>query len=69
MMYVQCSLISDCLVDVRWLPEKFAKIGQSIIVKETGRAWVVRNTYSKANEKQVIQMRDLHKHHRKGTDI
>lgn len=69
MFYVQCGLVSGSFIDVRWIPEKLAKVGKSIIVKETGMEWFVERTYGRANEKEVIEMRDLHKHHRKGTDI
>jgi len=69
MMYVQCSLVSGSLIDVRWIPEKLAKVGKSIVVKDTKVEWRVEAIYSKTDEKSVITMRDLHKHHRKGTDI
>lgn len=69
MFYVQCKLVSGSFLDVRWIPQKLAKKGKSIIVKETGMEWRVEETYGKAHEQQVIEMRDLHKHHRKGTDI
>lgn len=69
MMYVQCKLVCGSFFDTRWIPEKFAKAGKSIVVKETGMEWLVKETYGKVHEKQVIEMRDLHKHHRKGTDI
>lgn len=69
MFYVQCRLVSESFIDVRWIPEKLAKVGKSIIVKKTGREWFVKETYGRASEKEVIEMRDVHKHHRKGTDI
>lgn len=69
MFYVQCELVSGTSFDLRWIPEKLAQIGKSIIVKETGVEWVVKKTYGKAHEKQVIEMRDSHKHHRKATDV
>lgn len=69
MIYVQCKLESDSMVDVRWIPQKLAVVGKLVKVKETGRLWTVTNTYGKANEDQVIEMRDRHKDHRKGTDI
>ncbi|MFF2532425.1 hypothetical protein ACFVS2_26480 [Brevibacillus sp. NPDC058079] len=69
MFYVQCKLVSGNSFDTIWIPEKLAKVGKSIIVKETGREWFVKETYGKAHESKVLEMRDLHKHHRKGTDI
>jgi len=69
MFYVQCNLVSGVSQDTIWIPEKFAKVGKSIIVKATGREWFVRATFGKVHEDQVIQMRDLHKHHRKATDV
>jgi hypothetical protein len=69
MMYVQCQLISGLSRDVRWIPEKLAVVSRILRVKETGRNWIVDKTYGRADEKQVIEMRDFHKHHRKGTDI
>jgi hypothetical protein len=70
MMYVQCKLISTTnLIDTRWIPEKLAKVGKYIEVKADKSLWKVEATYGKLSEAQVIEARDLHKHHRKGTDI
>lgn len=69
MMYVQCSLSSGTCLDVRWIPKKYAIAGKIITIKEDKSSWRVDHTYGEADEKQVVQMRDLHKNHRKGTDI
>jgi hypothetical protein len=70
MTYVQCDLkTKEGHVDTRWIPEKLAKVGKIIVVKEDSSRWKITATYGKADERAVIEMRDVHKHHRKGTDI
>jgi len=73
MMYVQCEMKRGYAVDVTWIEEKFAKVGNVVKRKndqdnwEDG--WVVTATYHKISEQHVKKLRDLHKNHRKGTDI
>lgn len=68
-MYVQCRLSSGSFIDVRWIPAKFAEVGKMFTVKADNSIWRVDQTFGKVDEKQVIKMRDVHKSHRKGTDI
>jgi hypothetical protein len=71
--YIQCSLQNKTRIDVRWIPEKLAKEGKMLEVKDENgnkeNGWVVKKTYGKISEENLIFIRDLHKHHRKATDI
>lgn len=73
MMYVQCELRKENVIDISWIEEKFAQVGKSVRRKneqdEWENGWVVTETYGTVNEEHLKKMRDLHKHHRKGTDI
>lgn len=78
MMYVQCEmrklLAVGYLYDVSWIEEKFAVVGKKVKRKthndeEWNDGWIIAKTYGKISEEQAKFLRDLHKHHRKGTDI
>lgn len=73
MMYVQCKLVKGNKSDVSWVEEKFAVIGRKVRVKNESEVWedgwVVEETYGKITAEQAKLMKDLYKHHRKGTDI
>lgn len=73
MMYVQCEIRKGSYVDVTWMEEKFAIVGNTVRRKneheEWEDGWTVTATYGKTSEEHVKKMRDLHKHHRKATDI
>lgn len=78
MMYVQCNMKKKVengfLVDTSWIEEKFAVVGKKIKRKtehddDWNDGWVITETFGKVSEEQAKQMRDLYKHHRKGTDI
>lgn len=74
MNYVQCQLRKGNKIDVSWIEEKFAVVGKQIKRKNESTdswddGWIVDKTFGKVNEEHVKKMRDLYKHHRKGTDI
>lgn len=73
MMYVQCTLQKENKIDTSWVEEKFAVVGKKVRVKNESEVWedgwIVTETYGKITAEQAKQMKDLYKHHRKGTDI
>lgn len=73
MNYVQCELRKGYKVDTTWIEEKYAVVGKEVKRKsgdeEWDLGWVVTKTYGKVTEEVAKHMRDLHKYHRKATDI
>lgn len=66
-------LVNETREQVSWLPERFAVQGKVLELQdEKGvweNGWVVKAAYNKLPEEIVIRNRDLHKHHRKATDV
>ena len=78
MMYVQCKMKKQLefgyLIDTSWIEEKFAVVGKTVKRKtdnddEWNEGWVITETYGQISEKEAKFLRDLHKHHRKATDV
>jgi len=73
MYYVQCQMKKENYVDVSWIEEKFAVVGKQVKRKtedeKWDEGWVITATYTKVNEEHIKKIKDLYRHHRKGTDI
>ena len=73
MRYVQCELRKGAYIDNSWVEEKFAVVGKKVRIKREDETWsdgwVVSKTFGSVTEEQAKTMKDLYKHHRKGTDI
>lgn len=72
MNYVQCKLQRGLVRQTSWIPDKFAKVGKYLELKEDGEwenGWEVISTYGTKPEKQVIRDRDKWRSQRKYSDI
>ena len=73
MMYVQCELRRGNVIDVSWIEEKFAILQNKIRRKNEEDVWedgwIVTAIFGKVSETHIKKMKDLYKHHRKGTDV
>lgn len=72
MMYVQCLLTRENSTMVSWIAEKFAVEGKVLDFKQNGiwdRGWKVEQTFGRQSAEDAMANSQLHKQHRKGTDI
>lgn len=61
MMYVQCALQKGEVLDVVWIPEKFARKGELLGLKKNGlwdEGWQVVRVYGKLPVETVLTHRD-----------
>ena len=66
--HVQCKLQKGTLVQYSWIPEKFAKVGKYIKLKNDN-GWKVIETYSRELSKFVSERQMDYKHQREVSDI
>jgi hypothetical protein len=60
-MYVQCALQKGAVLDVVWIPEKFARKGELLGLKKNGlwdEGWLVVRVYGKLPVESVLMNRD-----------
>jgi hypothetical protein len=68
----QCKLQNNRVVTVAWIPEKFAKKGNTIKLKIKDKwydGWEVLNVYNRMSSKVINENSQNYKKHRKATDI
>ena len=68
MNHRQCKLKKGDTYQVTWIPEKYAKIGKYLQLKDDD-GWQVVEIYSKKDSKEVPKRSDDYKHQRKASDI
>jgi len=66
--YRQCILIKDRTTQTAWIPEKYAKRGKYIKIKEDD-GWLVVTVGERAAEEQVFERSQDYKRTRKASDI
>jgi hypothetical protein len=71
-MHAQCKLRRGQAVTYSWLPEKYAKKGKVLGLKnddgEWEEGWVVDEVWAKRRSTDVLAMSEFYKTHRDGTD-
>jgi len=71
--YRQCLLQKDNTTTTRWIPEKFAKEGKWIKLKNDDKewedGWLVKEVWSRMAEDLVLDASQDYKHQRKSSDI
>jgi hypothetical protein len=68
MQHIQCRLKKGDSFQVTWIPEKYAKKGKYIKLKEDN-GWQVVEIYSKKDSKEVQKRSVDYKHQREVSDI
>ncbi len=71
MSYRQCRLERDSYVDVAWIPERYAKLGQVLGFKREGQwteGWHVTAVYGRLSDDAAPSGRDEYRYHREVTD-
>jgi hypothetical protein len=60
-------------VDVAWIPEESARVGQRIYIDEPwadpGEVWVITAVYARRPKDWVVQHRQDYRHQRKASDV
>lgn len=74
MFYRQCKLKNGKLEHVSWVPEKFAKIGKFISIKDSKGKWnngykVVEVGDIRLEDEEVFERSQDYKYQRKASDI
>jgi hypothetical protein len=62
MLYAQCALKKGDVIDVVWIPEKFARKGEVLGMKKDGlwdEGWQVVRVYGKVPVEAVLVNRDV----------
>ena len=70
--YKQCVLKKKNTYTTTWVPERFAKKGKKIKIKEDGKwsyGWVVESVGARQSERAVFMMKDSYRYHRRVTDV
>ena len=70
MNYCQCELMKENTRQVSWIPEKFAKLGKILKLKENGEwidGWKVISVGTARDEDKLPDYRQLIKSHLKAT--
>jgi len=70
--YKQCKLQRENVTQVAWIKSHLAKQGLTIKIKEDGEwseGWKVMSVGTAQSEEFINDFTDLHKKHRKVTDI
>jgi hypothetical protein len=68
MNHCQCKLKKGDAYQVSWIPEKYAKIGNYLKLKDDD-GWQVVEIYWKKDSKEVQKRSDDYRHQRKASDI
>jgi hypothetical protein len=69
MKYRQCQLQKGEVIDVAWIPVKFAVVGKFLRIKDDN-CWEVKSVGSQALEEDaLLTLRDNHRSHRMATDV
>jgi hypothetical protein len=55
MLYRQCLLRKDRLIEVAWIPSKFAVVGKTLVIKDIS-GWVVKEVYSPELEYDIVNL-------------
>lgn len=66
--YRQCKLNRNGSIQTAWIPEKFAKRGKYLRIKQDD-GWLVEEVYGRQPEDWVISKSQDYKVHRDATDI
>lgn len=66
--YRQCKLKKGDTISVAWIPEKFAKRGKWLKIKDED-GWQVIDIYGRAREDYVLTHSQDYKHQREASDI
>lgn len=67
MIYKQCKLISNDIVTMTWLPERFAILNKKLKLNDSNLLWTVSKIFGKMHEKDLIDPHIAIKNHRKNT--
>lgn len=62
----QCELRQGNVIQVSWIPEKFAKKGKKVRLKDEDGIWEVTAVWARKGSKQVHEDSHHHVSHRKG---
>lgn len=71
-MYNQCKLKRNNEEQVTWIPQKFAKVGKVVKLKEEDGwqdGWEVISVGQVMTEGYLSTLRDLYRYHRDATDV
>jgi len=72
-MYRQCFLVLGDKKTVSWIPEKFAKIGKYLKLKNSEGSWIngwlIKSVNGRMTEDEMRTASRSHKGHRSRTDI
>ncbi|MBC8550131.1 MAG: hypothetical protein H8D23_10815 [Candidatus Brocadiales bacterium] len=68
MYYKQCHLKKGTVEQVAWIPERYAQKNKVLRIQEE-EGWVVTFVGASKDESFLNEFKDLHRTHRKVTDI
>lgn len=68
MFHIQCLLRKNSRLQTAWIPEKYARVGKFLTLKESP-GWEVIKKYSKMKSTEVKERSQDFKHQRKASDI
>lgn len=70
MNYSQCKLQKDDLVQVSWIPNRFALVGKPVRLRDDGvwvDGWIVVEVWQTISEDQLPDSHDERKAHKRAT--